>query len=372
MPKHIVVGAGIVGASVGYHLAKAGVEVVMIDRKDHGQATDAAAGIVCPWLSQRRNQAWYQLAKKGAAFYPKLIEELESQGETETGYKQVGAIALRQEEKKLIAMEERAYKRRKDAPEIGEITRLTPKETKALFPPLSDAYSAIHISGGARVDGRQVRDALRRAAVKHGASFIEGSATIHYTGKEVHGVSVNDQEMKADKIIVTAGVWAKEFLKPLGIDLAVEPQKAQISHFHIPNTDTSKWPVVMPPSNHYLLAFDNGRIVAGATHEDDVSLEDTRVTTSGMKEIFDKALSIAPELGESSLLETRVGFRPVTPGFLPIIGAVPNYDNILIANGLGSSGLTTGPFIGAQLAKLATGEDIDIDLNLYPVSGALQ
>ena len=71
----VVIGAGIVGASAAYHLAKAGADVTVIDRFDRGQATDAAAGIVCPWLSQRRNKAWYELVKGGARHYPQLIKQ---------------------------------------------------------------------------------------------------------------------------------------------------------------------------------------------------------------------------------------------------------------------------------------------------------
>lgn len=54
--KGMAVGAGILGASIAYQLAKMGVEVLIIDRKDKGQATDAATGIICLWVSQRRNQ----------------------------------------------------------------------------------------------------------------------------------------------------------------------------------------------------------------------------------------------------------------------------------------------------------------------------
>lgn len=70
MKKVIVIGAGILGASAAYQLAVMGAEVLIIDRQDPGQATDAAAGIICPWLSQRRNQAWYRLAKAGRASIP--------------------------------------------------------------------------------------------------------------------------------------------------------------------------------------------------------------------------------------------------------------------------------------------------------------
>ncbi|KHF29607.1 D-amino acid dehydrogenase small subunit [Anoxybacillus sp. BCO1] len=70
MNRYIVIGAGIVGASIAFHLAKEKVQVILIDREDRGQATDAAAGIICPWTSQRRNKKWYALAKGGAAFIP--------------------------------------------------------------------------------------------------------------------------------------------------------------------------------------------------------------------------------------------------------------------------------------------------------------
>ncbi|WP_328194111.1 FAD-binding oxidoreductase [Bacillus atrophaeus] len=56
MEKVIVVGAGILGASAAYQLAKMGADVLVIDRKDKGQATHAAKGIICPWISPRSNQ----------------------------------------------------------------------------------------------------------------------------------------------------------------------------------------------------------------------------------------------------------------------------------------------------------------------------
>lgn len=371
MKTYIVVGAGILGASTAYHLAKAGVLVTLVDRQDLGQATDAAAGIVCPWLSQRRNKAWYQMARGGARYYASLIEQLEADGETDTGYKRVGAISLHTEEKKLDQMEERAYKRREDAPEIGEITRLSPAETKELFPPLSEEYSAVHISGAARVNGRALRQALVNAAKKHGAVYIKGNASLVHKGNRVIGIEVNDETLTADQVIITAGAWANELLQPLGVNFLVTFQKAQIVHLHVLDTNTDNWPVVMPPNDQYILAFEDGRVVVGATHENDTGF-DYRVTAGGLHEVFDKALSIAPGLSNSTMMETRVGYRPFTPGFLPVIGALPNFDGILVANGLGASGLTAGPFLGSELAKLALGEPTELDLSYYDVAGAIQ
>jgi D-amino-acid dehydrogenase len=371
MQKIIVIGAGVLGASTAYHLSKAGADVTLVDRGDKGQATDAAAGIVCPWLSQRRNKAWYQLVKGGARYYPELIAQLEADGETETGYKRVGAISLHSDPEKLEKMAERAIKRREDAPEMGEVTILSPAETKRLFPPISEEYGSVFVSGGARVNGRALRNALVSAAVKNGASLLNGDASIIHENNRALGIKLEGKSLLADKVIVTAGAWSQELLNPLGVNFKVTPQKAQIVHLELPQTETSSWPVVMPPTNQYILTFEDGRVVVGATHEDEAGF-DNRVTAGGVHEILTKSLAVAPGLADSTILETRVGFRPFTPGFLPVIGVFPQYENIFLANGLGASGLTSGPYLGAELAKLALNQETEIDIKNYDVAGALE
>ncbi|MRH43909.1 FAD-dependent oxidoreductase [Aquibacillus halophilus] len=369
MKTYIVIGAGILGASTAYHLAKHGASVTIVDRNDKGQATNAAAGIVCPWLTNRRNKAWYQLVTGGAKYYPTLIEELEAAGETKTGYARVGAINIFDTEEKLDRKMEFALKRKEANPEMGEVTKLSPEQTKALFPPLSEQYGAVHISGAARVDGGALRDALIRGAIRSGATFITGNASLEFVGNTITGVRVDTKNYEADKVIVTGGVWSKELLAPLGMNFLVTSQKAQIVHLEMPKTDTSNWPVVLPPYNQYMLTFENGKVVVGATHEDHAGL-DSRVNMAGVYEIIDKALRVAPGLATSTYIETKVGFRPFTPGYLPVIGPVPNVNGLLVANGLGASGLTSGPYLGAELSKLALGRPTELDLKDYNVAGA--
>jgi len=370
MKQIIIVGAGILGASTAYHLSQAGVKVIVVDRQDAGQATDAAAGIICPWLSQRRNKAWYELAKSGAKYYSTLIEQLKIDGETETGYKRVGAISLHTDEVKLNKMAERAIKRREAAPEIGDVVRVSPVETSALFPPLDKEYESIHVSGAARVNGRALRNALVNASKKNGVIYIEGSAELVQSGDVISGVHVDGELFSADCVLVTAGAWASELLAPLNVAFQVRGQKAQIVHLQLENMKTDNWPVVIPANDQYILAFDDGKIVIGATHEDDEEYN-CRVTAGGVHEVLNKALSVAPGLDKANFVEVRVGFRPVTPNFLPVIGEVPDVKGLFLANGLGASGLTVGPYLGKQLAQLALGEQTEIDLNLYEVSNAI-
>lgn len=370
MKKHVIIGAGILGASTAYHLAIRGEDVTLIDREEPGQATEAAAGIICPWISQRRNKAWYSLVKAGAAYYPQLINKLEADGETNTGYAKVGAISLHSDPKKLDDLMKRAEKRKIDAPEIGEITRLSADEVQALFPPLAEDIEGVHVSGAARVDGGSLKAALIRAATRHGASYISGHAILSKQSNAQVTVRVNELEYQPDTLIVTAGAWADEVLAPLGIHFEVKAQKAQILHLDTQSNGTADWPVVMPQGDQYLLAFPNGRVVAGATHEDNVGF-DQRVTVSGVSELLSKALHNAPGLADAAIHTVKVGFRPHTPNFLPVIGRVPKLPSVLIANGLGASGLTMGPFLGAELAKLAVGEELSIDLSQYELAHAL-
>ena len=80
--KVVVVGAGVFGASVAYHLAREGAEVVVFDRDDAGRATSAGAGIVCPWLSAREDEGWLPLAFGAGRYYPQLVQDLAAEGET--------------------------------------------------------------------------------------------------------------------------------------------------------------------------------------------------------------------------------------------------------------------------------------------------
>ncbi|TKI78827.1 FAD-dependent oxidoreductase, partial [Bacillus cereus] len=73
--------------------------------------------------------------------------------------------------------------------------------------------------------GRLLRNALISAAKKHGATFIKGDAILVREGNHITGVTVNDETILAEKVIVTAGAWANEILKPLGINFLVTFQK---------------------------------------------------------------------------------------------------------------------------------------------------
>ncbi|MFJ8503555.1 NAD(P)/FAD-dependent oxidoreductase [Streptomyces avermitilis] len=358
----VVVGSGIAGAAAGYELARAGVDVVLVDSLVPGCATSAGAGIICPWSSRVDDEDWYRLAVAGAEHYQELLAALAADEETEFGYRRVGSLRLVDEAESTKSLQ-RVAERAAKSPMAGAVELVSARRARELFPPLAHDGPAIHVPGTARLDGRSVRDAMRRAAVRRGARIIEGTAAIVADGA-VRGVRVDDVFVGADAVIAAAGAWSPQLLEPIGVRVRIAPQRGQIMHLRLPGVETDNWPVVLPQSQHYILAFGDSRIVVGATREDDVGF-DHRVTVGGMAEVLGEALSVAPGLAAATHVETRIGFRPVGPDVRPLLGAVPQVAGLVVVNGLGASGLTVGPYVGAVAARLARQVDPGIDLAPY-------
>lgn len=367
--KVIVVGGGVFGASAAYHLAREGAEVVVFDRADEGRATAAGAGIVCPWLSAREDEAWLPLAFGAGRYYPQLMQDLAAEEAGELGYRRVGLLVVPDEVGQLDAAEQRLAVRRQVAPEMGMVKRVSPEEAVGMFPALRPGRPATHIENAARVNGRLLAAGLLRAAQKRGATLRAGSPEIVAVGGAVRGVRLESALVEADAVVVTAGAWAPALLSPLGVALRVEPQKGQIVHLRLAGVDTSRWPVLQPMNSFYLLTFDDSRVVIGATREYGSGF-DYRVTAAGQKAVLDVALAVAPGLADGELIETRIGFRPMAADELPMIGAVPGVPGLFVGNGLGPSGLTLGPYAGRLLAEAVLGRASEIDLAAYdPLRG---
>jgi D-amino-acid dehydrogenase len=361
----IVVGSGIVGASCAYAASSLGAQVVLVDAAKPGQATAAGAGIICPWSAQAADPDWCALAYAAAREYPALVGRLAGLGETDVGYRQVGALALAERDEHREQIRLALLARRATLPEIGEVAELSGAEAQGLFPPLRADTAAVYIGGAARVDGRKLAAALAGAAARQGAAVRSGEARLDCRRGRVAGVRVDGELIEGDAVVAATGAWTRPFLQPAGLAVPVEAQRGQIMHISLGGTDTGRWPVVLPgASGHYLLAFGGGRIVAGATRETGSGL-DYRVTPAGLAEVLGQALAVAPGLADGTYLETRVGFRPVGPGIRPLLGPVPGLDGLVIATGLGASGLTMGPLAGSLAAQVALGLPPALDLKPF-------
>lgn len=360
MKKHvIIIGGGIVGSTAAFYLSQdSNIGLTLIDH-GVGTATRAAAGIICPWMAQKKNKDWYRLTSQGAVFYRQLVADLESAGAKDIPFKQTGTIGLKSKPELLEKIKKIAEDRRIDTPTIGDITTLEGQEVSNYLPPLKPDFYGIHLEGGGRIDGGKLIDLLQEKFLENGGALLQGQARLIDEGT----VQLDGRELTADHIILATGSWLPDILEPLGYQVDVRPQKGQLLELDT-DFDTSDWPVCMPYGQIDILPFENGKIIVGATHEDnmgyDLTLDPEKIQT-----MHEKSAEFMPDLANYPVVRTRIGTRAYTSNYAPFYGTVPEMDNIWVASGLGSSGLTNGPFIGWQIAKEILGKDTNFDRSPY-------
>ena len=356
MKKVAIVGAGIVGATAAYYLSK---EVdVKVTVYDHGlgQATKAAAGIISPWFSKRRNKAWYKMARLGADFYIDLLNDLQESGQEVDFYQRSGVFLLKKDESKLEELYKLALQRKDESPLIGELAILDQATASNLFPGLEGFERLLYASGGARVDGQLLVTRLLEASQ---VKVIKDRVTIIPVSS---GYQIKNQIF--DQVVLATGAWLGDILEPLGYEVDVRPQKGQLRDYQVPQ-DMGAYPVVMPEGEWDLIPFPGGKLSLGATHENDMGF-DLTVDENLLQQMAEAAGPFYPSLKDAVLSGERVGIRAYTSDFSPFFGQVPNLSGVFVASGLGSSGLTTGPIIGYHLAQMLQGKSGVLDPADYP------
>lgn len=370
-----VVGGGIVGASAAYHLARAGVETVLVDRRDEGRATDAGAGILSAATSSRSDSdAWFEFGVDAVDYYRDLAPRLREEQDGEVGYAPCDLLSVAVTDAEVDAFEDRVARLADRTDELGRpapgsVEEVSAAEARERFPPLADVHRAFAYDGAARVDGRTFAAALRRAAEGHGLWTRAATATgIDVESGRVRGVATDGGYLDVDGVVVAGGAWSAAFGDDLGTSVPVEPMRGQIAHLSVADgADTDEWPIVGTYRGHYLVPWPGGRVAAGATREQGSGF-DPRTTAAGVREVLDEALTTAPGLSEATVDEVRVGLRPVTPDRLPVLGEVPGVEGAYLATGHGATGLQLGPYSGRVVARLVRGESPEADLGPFSVS----
>ena len=357
MKKVAIIGAGIVGATAAYYLSQeSDLEVTVFDH-GQGQATKAAAGIISPWFSKRRNKAWYKMARLGADFYVDLLADLEKSGQEIDFYQRSGVFLLKKDETKLEEFYQLALQRREESPLIGQLAILDQASANELFPGLQGFDRLLYASGGARVDGQLLVTRLLEASQ---VKLVKEKVTLTPLAS---GYQIDEEVF--DQVILATGAWLGHLLEPLGYEVDVRPQKGQLRDYQLAQ-DMEAYPVVMPEGEWDLIPFAGGKLSLGATHENDMGF-DLTVDETLLQQMEEAALLCYPSLVEATRAGERVGIRAYTSDFSPFFGEVPELSGVYAASGLGSSGLTTGPIIGYHLAQLVQGKELTLDPANYPI-----
>lgn len=361
MTKIAIIGAGIVGSTAAYYLSKENdVEVTVFDHGE-GQATKAAAGIICPWFSRRRNKAWYKMARMGADFYQKLIADLEADGHAVDFYDQSGVILIKSRLDWLDDLYAIAKERQAESPLMGELELLDYEETVTRFPNLQGFEKVLYASGAARVEGSRLTETLLKAS---GVTVKRGQA-VSLTPLPNGQYEIDQQVF--DGVILAVGAWLPKVLEEHGLNVWVRPQKGQINDYLIPSVETGAYPVIMPHGEIDIIPFSEGRLSVGASHENDKGF-DLTVDEAVLNRQEVRALPYFPDLSKAEIRSSRVGIRAYTRDFSPFFGQVPDMPNVYAASGLGSSGLTIGPITAYQMVDLIMGRQPELSPEEFDIN----
>jgi D-amino-acid dehydrogenase len=369
----VVVGGGLLGSATAYHLVCAGARTLLVDRADAGRATDAGAGILSPETNSRDPEAWFRFAVEAVGYYPSLIERLAGEQAGDTGYSRCGQLVVAVSDDEIEPFErarrivfERQRSRGRPAP--ADLHEVSAAEARELFPPLAPVHGAIYSRVAARVDGRLLNRALRTAAEVHGLTVRTGAVDrLVREGDAVRGVVIGGESVAAAAVAIAGGAWSEAFAAQLGVTISVAPQRGQIIHLGLRGADTGRWPVVSAFHHHYLVAWPDSRVVAGATRETGSGFA-PHTTAAGVREVLSEALRVAPGLAPAEVREIRVGLRPFTSDALPVLGPVPGIAGIFLITGHGPTGLTLGPYSARLVAGQMLGKAADTDLAPFSIA----
>jgi D-amino-acid dehydrogenase len=371
----VVIGGGIVGAAVGYHLSRAGLEAVVVDRRDQGHATWAGAGIVCPLTATVGNEHLVDLAFAAAASYPALAAELAEEpagaAESTTGYASSAMLSVSvggagaEYVSRIAAWADQVASQARWATMCG-YRRLGQAESRKLCPVLTgDVDSGLLIPSAARVDGDKFRQAMLAAGQRRGLTVLPGDARLVLKGQGAE-VTVDGRTFAAGHVVICAGAWTERILALGGDVPVVIPFRGEILHLQVDGLDTTSWPLVeVEGSGPYIIGWPSGRLAVGTTVEPALDF-DARPTFAGIQAIAESlSRATGEQIEQAKLIECRVGLRPMSADGLPIIGPWNGNKRVLLATGHGANGLSWGPYTGKLAADIITGLPPEIDLRPF-------
>src|ERR1700694_4268028 len=345
----VIVGGGVIGCSIAYHLRKAGVPVTVIDQGEIGaEASSAAAGLLAPLGSLAGPGPFADLLLASFALFPSLVPELEEASGIRVEYEQTGALRVVRNPRNVSNLRKRMIAWQ---PLGLHMDWLSGEEARQLEPTLApDVCAALYAPEESQIKASQVVKAFAKAAANLGATLrshtrIEGLQQQHDSVTAL--ITSQGDTIPCNQLVVASGAWSAQWSALLNIELVVTPQRGQILALRQP----------APPLRHiifgeaaYLAPKQDGTVVVGATKEE-VGF-DKQLTAGGVAWLLRTANRLIPSLEQSAIERMWAGLRPKTPDNLPILGPAPGWQNVTLATGHGSVGVMLSAITVQTLAEL--------------------
>jgi glycine cleavage system aminomethyltransferase T/glycine/D-amino acid oxidase-like deaminating enzyme len=366
----VVIGGGIIGTSVAYHLAHAGLtDVVLLERDRLTSGTTwHAAGLMATFGSTSQTSTELRIYTRD------LYSRLEAETGLATGLKQVGLIELAIEPGRLEEYRRVAAFNRLCGVEVHEIS---PRQVAELFPlaRVEDVLAGFYIPADGRVNPVDVTMSLAKGARMRGVRIIEGVPVTGFCHDRsaVTGVRTPQGDIEAEYVVNCAGMWARQLGELAGVTIPLQAAE----HYYlltepIEGVDGS-WPVLEDPANYGYYREEGGGLMLGLFEPvcapwqvdgipPDFSFGELPPDWDRMAPYLERTMSRVPVTAQAGIKKFFCGPESFTPDLAPIVGEAPELRNYFVAAGLNSIGILTGGGIGRVIAHwIAQGRpDIDV------------
>ena len=361
LPSHasvVIIGGGVIGCSVAYHLAELGwTDIVLLERKLLTCGTTwHAAGLIA---QLRATQNMTRLAK----YSQELYAGLEAKTGVATGFRQNGSITVALTDARLEELRRGAAMARAFGVEIDEISA---SEIAQKYPGLnvSDAKGGVYLDKDGQADPVNITQALAKGARAMGVKIIEGVAVtdILSDDEQVTGVTTPFGNISADYVVNCGGMWARQIGQMAGVSVPLHA----CEHFYIVTEqipDLQKnLPVLRVPDECAYYKEDAGKILLGAFEPvakpwggDGIS-EDFEFTTlpddfEHFEPILEQAVNRLPVLEQAGIQTFFNGPESFTPDDRYMLGEAPELKRFFVAAGFNSVGIQSAGGAGMALAQ---------------------
>jgi glycine oxidase len=360
--KALIIGGGIIGASVAWRLAQYGAQVTVLERARLGhEASWAAAGLIGPQVEAQEPGVFFDLCMAGKRAFDSIVDRLTAESGIDPEYDSHGALYVAFDEAGAARLQSRARWQQGVGAQVDE---LTPAEALKLAPALSsEVICALHMPTNRRTENRKLTMAYVRAAEKAGAAFREGARVaevVTHAGRAA-GVRFDDGATEsADVVVNAAGSWAGEIRGLEADHVRFYPVRGQIICFEAPAGLLG--PSLFSPDG-ILVPRRDGRLIAGSIFED--AGFNKSVTLSGIATITSAVAAMVPGLRGVAFREAWAGLRPASDDQMPVLGESPSVPGVFYAAGHFRSGILLSALTGEVIADLVTGRKPSIDLTPF-------
>jgi glycine oxidase len=348
-----------IGLACAWRAADRGLSVVVIERDRPGAgASGVAAGMLAPVTeADFGEQALLRLGLRSRELWPGFAAELEERSGMPTLFRESGALVVaadRDDAEELRRLH--GFQR-----ELGlDAEWLVPSECRRLKPALAPGVAGgVLAPQDAQADPAAIVRALEKVVGEVVRAEVRAVETEH---GRVTGVRLADGDLvRAERVLVAAGPWSPA-LDPLGPGPPVRPVKGQILELRVRHGLPVPIERIVRSPRCYLLARPDGRVVLGATVEEQGF--DTALTAGGVYRLLEAAREILPEVEELELAQVRAGLRPGTPDNAPVIGPGA-VEGLFWATGHHRSGVLLAPVTARAVAGVLAGEAVPDELHAF-------